>query len=67
MARLVRIQRKGPIRIDPQDKPVFICGCGLTKNVPFCDGNHKACANEEENVLYRYDPDSGRAEPIEED
>ena len=67
MARLVRMDRKGPIRIDPQEKPVFVCGCGLTKNIPFCDGTHKACVNEEDNVLYRYDPETGRAEPVEED
>ena len=43
MPRLVRHDADGPIRIDPQDKPVFICGCGLTKNFPFCDGSHKNC------------------------
>lgn len=62
MARIIRSDRDGPHRIDPQDKPVFICGCGLTNNWPFCDGAHKACASEEEGKLYRYDEDGSRTE-----
>lgn len=55
MPRIVRTDRDGPIRIDPQDKPVFICGCGITQNFPFCDGSHKACKGEEPGKLYEYD------------
>ena len=55
MARMIRSDRTGPIRIDPQDKPVFICGCGLTQNFPFCDGSHKTCVQEEPGKLYVYD------------
>jgi len=64
MPRLVRFEATGPIRIDPQDKPVFICGCGLTKNFPFCDGTHKVCKNEDPAKIYRYGPD--QTEVIEE-
>ncbi|MFG0275245.1 MAG: CDGSH iron-sulfur domain-containing protein [Phycisphaerales bacterium] len=60
MPRLVRHDATGPIRIDPQDKPVFICGCGLTQNFPFCDGAHKACKSEEAGVLYVYDSERKR-------
>jgi len=55
MPRLVRFEADGPIRIDPQDKPVFVCGCGLTQNFPFCDGSHKACKSEEAGTVYVYD------------
>jgi len=56
MARLVRIEGSGPIRIDPQEKPVWVCGCGLSKTMPLCDKSHKAaCAAEKPGVLYVYD------------
>jgi CDGSH-type Zn-finger protein len=58
MARLVRFEGTGPIRIDPQEKPVFICGCGLTSKPPFCDGSHKACRDEKAGTIYRYDPET---------
>lgn len=62
MARIIHSDRDGPYRIDPQEKPVFICGCGLTQNWPFCDGTHKACVSEEEGKVYRYDEDGKREE-----
>jgi CDGSH-type Zn-finger protein len=55
MPRLIRLDATGPIRIDPQDKPVFICGCGLSQNFPFCDGAHKGCKDEQPDTLYVYD------------
>ena len=42
MARIIRHVATAPIKIEPTDKPVFVCACGLTKNFPFCDGAHKA-------------------------
>jgi len=64
MARLVRHERTGPIKIEPQDKPIFICGCGLTQNFPFCDGSHKSCTDEQEGTLYVYD--ASRQKVVEE-
>ncbi|MGA0173607.1 MAG: CDGSH iron-sulfur domain-containing protein [Phycisphaerales bacterium] len=67
MARLIRTEATGPIRIDPQDKPVFICACGLSANFPFCDGTHKVCKSEEAGTLYRYDPETKQVMKTEPD
>ena len=42
MARLVRLTGTGPQKIEPTDKPVFVCTCGLSKKFPLCDGTHKS-------------------------
>lgn len=65
MPRLIRLEATGPIKIDPASfprdeqgnlKPIFICACGLSQNLPFCDGTHKACrAAEQPGKLYVYD------------
>ncbi len=58
MARLILHEATGPIEVPPQEKSVWICACGLSKNPPFCDGNHKLCKQQEEGgKLYRYDGD----------
>ena len=55
MARKIRHDATGPYRLDPQDKPVFICMCGLSHNLPYCDGAHAACKAEEPGVVCVYD------------
>ncbi len=55
MARMVRHEATGPYRIDAQEKPVFICACGLSKNLPQCDGSHSGCKDEQSGTLYFYD------------
>lgn len=65
MARLVRLEATGPIKIDPSQFPrdeqgnlkaIWICACGLTSTPPFCDKSHKACKNEQAGMVYEYDP-----------
>lgn len=60
MARLIRHEQTGPYKIEPQDfpkdKPIWICGCGLSNRLPFCDGTHKACKAEVPGRIYVYDP-----------
>lgn len=69
MARLIVKTAKGPQEIKPQEKPVWTCMCGLSKNAPFCDKSHLKTIDEEEDVLYMYDPVTGQrsVEAVEED
>ena len=57
MARYVRMHMNGPIKIEPQEKAISVCGCGLSKTFPFCDGTHKGCrgAETDPDVTYVYD------------
>ena len=51
-----------PLEIPPQEKSVWICMCGLSKNQPYCDGSHKSVASEEESKVYEYDAEGHRSE-----
>jgi CDGSH-type Zn-finger protein len=55
MARMIRHEHTGPIKLDPQEKPFFICACGLSQKFPHCDGSHKQCCAEEPGTLYSYE------------
>ncbi len=57
MARLVRHTLKTPIKIEPQDRTISVCACGLSAKFPFCDGAHKSCADEKDGRIYVYDAD----------
>lgn len=63
MARLVKRTATGPYRVEVGGEVKFICGCGLSKNQPFCDGTHKTTARTEEpDTLYWYDAEGNRHE-----
>ena len=55
MARLIRHDKHGPIKIEPQERPVWICQCGLSQNLPYCDGSHKRSSDEQPGMVYVYD------------
>ena len=40
MRRVLKTANK-PLEIKPQEKSVWICVCGLSKNQPYCEGSHK--------------------------
>tara|TARA_A100001037_G_scaffold294026_1_gene311290 strand:+ start:170 stop:400 length:231 start_codon:yes stop_codon:yes gene_type:complete len=39
-----------------------ICMCGLSSNLPFCNGSHRKTEDEEEGVLYTYNESGEREE-----
>ncbi len=67
MAREIRIERDGPYEVTPQPKSVWICGCGLSRNLPYCDGSHAQARQEEPGKLCRYRRGAGMPPLIEDD
>ena len=68
MPRLIRLEAAGPIEVPPQEKSVWVCACGLSQNLPHCDGSHKVCRkNEEDGKLYVYDQDRKQVVEVRED
>ncbi len=63
MARLVKRTATGPYKVDVSAETKFICGCGLSKSQPYCDGTHnKTARTEEAGKLYWYDAEGERHE-----
>jgi CDGSH-type Zn-finger protein len=60
MARLVKRFRNTPYEVTVGGETQYICGCGLSANLPFCDGTHKSAQGEEPNRLYWYDEEGER-------
>jgi CDGSH iron-sulfur domain-containing protein 3 len=58
MARLVKRSRTQPYEVTVGGETQYICACGLSANLPFCDGTHAVTAEEEPGKLYWYDGDA---------
>lgn len=55
MTRIIKVEDKHPQEIKVGIESKWICRCGLSKNLPFCDGSHKQCQEEEEGKVYVYE------------
>ena len=61
MRRVIKSDKQ-PFEIKSQEKSVWICMCGLSKNQPFCDGSHKTVTDEDDGKTYGYDGQGHRKE-----
>lgn len=66
MARLIRHDATGPIEVPPQKESVWICACGLSRDLPFCDGSHNKCEKMEPDSAKVYVYDAQRKRVVEE-
>ncbi len=67
MARLIRHEATGPHELTPQDKSAWICMCGLSQNLPMCDGAHKATRKESDGKCYVYDKNRKNVVEVKDD
>ena len=55
MSRHIHHDATGPRELKPQDKSVWVCMCGLSQDLPLCDGSHKLTKLEEAGKCHVYD------------
>ena len=60
MARIVKRTRDHPYEVKVGGETQYICACGLSDNLPFCNGSHKLTEGENPGKLHWYDEDGKR-------
>jgi CDGSH-type Zn-finger protein len=65
MSRIVKRSRSEPYEVTVGGETQYICACGLSENLPYCDGSHEMTKDEAAGKLYWYDEDGDRHEAHE--
>jgi len=56
MARLVKRFRSKPYAVTFGGETQYICGCGLSSKLPFCDSTHKKVGFRSEVTAFALEP-----------
>ena len=67
MSRVLVNEAKIPNEITLGGESKWVCMCGLSKNQPFCDGNHARTQDEQAGRLYQYDSNGKQKEVVVKD
>ena len=66
MARMVKHEKNAPYEVpEGTELPVWICGCGLSKNKPFCDGTHTRIGFQAAEAAVRAQQEQQAGKPVE--
>ncbi len=65
MARVVKRNRDHPYELTVGGETQYICACGLSNNLPYCDGSHELTKGEPAGKVQWYDEDGDRHEAKE--
>lgn len=65
MTRLVQRLRNGPYVVTIGGEIKSICGCGLSANLPFCDGTHQITKTEVPGRLHWYESGKRRHDAVD--